>query len=106
MSIAEKARNKTLKREDLENLANGDDINKLEDGYTPLGFAVMNGDAFTTRLLLEHKASLTRRSETGLSPLHLAVTAKNNAAGVVQILLGAPGIEVDAEDDAYPHDTP
>ncbi|KAK8124430.1 uncharacterized protein PG998_000189 [Apiospora kogelbergensis] len=106
MSIAEKARNKTLKREDLQDLIHGDDINKVEDGHTPLGFAVMNGDAYTIRLLLEHNASVTRRSDTGLSLLHLAVTAKTNAPGVVKILLGATGIEIDAEENAYPHDTP
>lgn len=106
MSVAEKTRNKTLTREDLRNLTNGDEINQLEDGNTPLGYAVLNGDVRTIRLLLEHKASVKRKAANGLSLLHMAVDAKVDAARVIDILLREPQTVVDEEDESYPHDTP
>lgn len=106
MSIAEKTRNKTLTREDLMNLTNGDEINQLDDGNTPLGWAVLNGDVRTVRLLLEHKASVKRKAANGLSLLHLAVDAKANAFRIVNILVQEPQTAIDEEDESYPHDTP
>ncbi|KAM0226881.1 hypothetical protein ACHAPO_012006 [Fusarium lateritium] len=104
--IADRVRDRTLTRDDFKDLANGDDINNPVDGNTPLGYAVLNGDAYAIRLLLNHKASVKRKSPNGLSVLHMAVDAKENAARVVKILLESPDINVDEEDDSYPHDTP
>ncbi|KAH7003104.1 hypothetical protein EDB82DRAFT_5803 [Fusarium venenatum] len=104
--IADRVRDRTLTRDDFKNLTNGDDINNPVDGNTSLGYAVLNGDAYATRLLINHKASVKRKSPNGLSVLHMAVDAKENAARVVKILLESPDINVDEEDDSYPHDTP
>ncbi|KAF4421559.1 ankyrin repeat, partial [Fusarium acutatum] len=104
--IADRVRDRTLTRDDFKNLANADDINKPEGGNTPLGYAVLNGDTYAIRLLLNHKANVNKKSPNGLSVLHMAVDAKENAARVVKILLESPGIKVDEEDDSYPHDTP
>ncbi|CAG2013968.1 unnamed protein product [Fusarium graminearum] len=104
--IADRVRDRTLSREDFKDLTNGDDINKPVDGNTPLGYAVLNGDTYAVRLLINHKASVTRKSPNGLSVLHMAVDAKENAARVVKILLESKDINVDEEDDSFPHDTP
>ncbi|KAI6774739.1 hypothetical protein HG530_001497 [Fusarium avenaceum] len=104
--IADRVRDRTLTRDDFKNLTNGDDINEPVDGNTPLGYAVLNGDAYAIRLLLNHRANVKKKSPNGLSVLHMAVDAKENAARVVKILLESPDIKVDEEDDSYPHDTP
>ncbi|KAH7173060.1 hypothetical protein DER46DRAFT_679163 [Fusarium sp. MPI-SDFR-AT-0072] len=104
--IADRVRDRTLTRDDFKNLTNADDINKPEGGNTPLGYAVLNGDTYAIRLLLNHKANVKKKSPNGLSVLHMAVDAKENAARVVKILLESPDIKVDEEDDSYPHDTP
>ncbi|RGP71362.1 ankyrin repeat [Fusarium longipes] len=104
--IADRVRDRTLSREDFKNLADADEINQPVDGNTPLGYAVLNGDAHAVRLLINHKANVKKKSPNGLSPLHMAVDAKENSARMVKILLESPGINVDEEDDSYPHDTP
>ncbi|KAM0298121.1 hypothetical protein ACHAPM_008818 [Fusarium culmorum] len=104
--IADRVRDRTLTRDDFKDLTNGDDINKPVDGNTPLGYAVLNGDTYAVRLLINHKASVKRKSPNGLSVLHMAVDAKENAARVVKILLESKDINVDEEDDSFPHDTP
>ncbi|KAH6956115.1 hypothetical protein DER45DRAFT_566172 [Fusarium avenaceum] len=104
--IADRVRDRTLTRDDFKNLTNGDDINEPVDGNTPLGYAVLNGDAYAIRLLLNHRANVKKKSPNGLSVLHMAVDAKENAARVVKILLESPDIKVDEEDDSFPHDTP
>ncbi|GKU07680.1 hypothetical protein FLAG1_08047 [Fusarium langsethiae] len=104
--IADRVRDRTLTRDDFKNLTNGDDINAPVDGNTPLGYAVLNGDTYAIRLLLNHHANIKKKSPNGLSVLHMAIDAKENAARVVKILLESPGINVDEEDDSYPHDTP
>ncbi|RFN52835.1 ankyrin repeat protein [Fusarium flagelliforme] len=104
--IADRVRDRTLTRDDFKDMASGDDINKPVDGNTPLGYAVLNGDTYAIRLLINHKANINKKSPNGLSPLHMAVDAKENAARVVQILLESPDIKIDEEDDSYPHDTP
>ncbi|KAF4987784.1 hypothetical protein FGRMN_10160 [Fusarium graminum] len=105
-SIADSVIDRTLSRDDLENMTHGDDINKPVDGNTPLGYAILNGDIHTIRLLLNFKANVRKKSPNGLSVLHMAIDAKENAARVVKILLESPNIEVNEEDDSWPHDTP
>lgn len=104
--IADRVRDRTLTRDDFKDMASGDDINRPVDGNTPLGYAVLNGDTYAIRLLLNHKANVKKKSPNGLSVLHMAIDAKENAARVVKILLDHPDINVDEEDDSYPHDTP
>ncbi|CAG7558021.1 unnamed protein product [Fusarium equiseti] len=104
--IADRVRDRTLTRDDFKDMASGDDINRPVDGNTPLGYAVLNGDTYAIRLLLNHKANVKKKSPNGLSALHMAIDAKENAARVVKILLDHPDINVDEEDDSYPHDTP
>jgi ankyrin repeat protein len=79
-----------------EMLQKGQDINQItQSGETPLHHACLEGNAFTTQFLLEHKADITISNKYGENPLHYA--CRRGVEGVVSLLLEAgadPGAPV------------
>ncbi|XP_076876389.1 receptor-interacting serine/threonine-protein kinase 4 isoform X1 [Brachyhypopomus gauderio] len=71
---------------------------KDEDQYTPLHFAVQNGDEGLTRLLLDRSASINEVDAQGRTPTHVA--CQHGQENVVRVLLSrGADVHVRGKDD-------
>lgn len=77
---------KTGNFSEMERLvAQGADVNNLDDGYTPMVWAAVDGKTESVRWLLDHGAEADLRSAKAWTPLMSAVSGGH--AAIVQLLL-------------------
>ena len=82
-------------------VADGENVNGLQDGVTPLGIACGKGNQHLVEALLENKADPNMKTGTQTKkelPLGIAAYAQNYNLGVVQALLQAKA-NPEAKDD-------
>ena len=68
------------------------------DGQGPLHLAAQWGQSEVLTTLIEHGADINRQDAEGKTPLHHAI--ENGQQGIINMLLGCPGINLSARDRA------
>ena len=68
------------------------------DGQGPLHLAAQWGQSEVLTTLIEHGADINRQDAEGKTPLHHAI--ENGQQGIINMLLGCPGIHLSARDRA------